>query len=354
MAQKKRDFYVVMDELIEHNKQFNPTAPYIITRQVLKPWCDSTNTTMPQSIWNNKVKDEKGNETRATFDLRPLQKASTNVYGGKTVEEQEEREPMTDEELLDDINSRFASLDLLTYGVINGDFHSLIVSGNPGIGKTYTLEYILESARDEAKIEFESVRGYVRATGLYRLLYQYREEGQVIMFDDADSVFSDENGLNLLKSALDTTKRRTINWRSEKQFEADDGEKLPNSFDFKGSVIFVSNIDFERASRGGSKLAPHMEALMSRSYYLNLNLVGSRELLVRIRNVVENSSILSSMDLAKRDQKRVVEYIENNVNKLRELSLRTVIKLGTIMRAAAGDVTNFTKMADATSLKRLS
>ena len=74
-----------------------------------------------------------------------------------------------------------------------------------------------------------------------------------------------------MKGALDTTKRRVISWRSEKIFEAEDGEAIPSSFDFEGAVIFVTNKNFDREIMRSSKLTPHLEALISRSFYLDLN-----------------------------------------------------------------------------------
>lgn len=264
----------------------------------------------------------------------------------------EPEEELTDEEIESDINSRFASLDLMTYGVVKQDFRALIVSGNPGTGKTFTLEYILQSAADNSRILFTAIRGYVRATGLYRLLYEHRLPECVLMFDDADSIFQDEVALNLLKAALDTTKKREISWRSEKVFEAEDGDDIPKSFQFDGAVVFVSNIDFQRAVAQQNKISPHLEALMSRSYYLDLNMRSVRELIVRIKSVVHHSDILSQVGVKKKDNPVIVSYIEENQNRLREVSLRTVIKLGNIFRAADGDMDKFRKMADATCLVR--
>jgi hypothetical protein len=259
---------------------------------------------------------------------------------------------MTDEEIELDIDSRFASLDLMTYGVVNGDFRSLIVSGNPGTGKTFTLESILDASANTSKILFIPVRGYVRATGLYRLMWEARHKECVLLFDDADSIFQEEVALNLLKAGLDTTKRRHISWRSEKNFEAEDGDNIPKEFDFNGAIIFVSNINFQREVARGNKIACHLEALMSRSYYLDLNLLSTRELIVRIKSVVNHSNILSGMKVNKKDSEVILDYLVTNKDKFRELSLRSVIKLGTIWKASAGDFEKFRKMASATCFTR--
>jgi hypothetical protein len=259
---------------------------------------------------------------------------------------------MTDEEIEKDINSRFASLDLMAYGVVNGDFRSLIVSGNPGTGKTFTLEAILDAAAAKSQIQFIPIRGYVKATGLYRIMWEARYKECVILMDDADSIFQDEVSLNLLKAGLDTTKRRHISWRSEKVFEDEAGEDIPKEFDFGGAIVFISNINFSRAVSQGNKISCHLEALMSRSYYLDLNLLSTRELIVRIKSVVEHSNILSGMGIKKAEQGKVLDYIVENKDRFRELSLRTVVKTGTIWKAAAGDHGKFVTMANATCLVR--
>lgn len=331
-----------------------------VKRGVLIKYCRDNNIVVPALL-----REHKGTQ-KGTFNLEPLMRAGDSIYDLPPRPEREsgvyvsptytapDPEPeRTDAEILDNIDQRFASLDLMTYGVVNGDFRSMIVSGNPGIGKTYTLEYILESARDASKIKFESVRGFVRATGLFRALYEHREKGSVIMFDDSDSVFGDETGLNLLKGALDTTKKRSISWLSERTFVDEVGIDIPRTFDFNGSVVFVTNIDFQREVRRQSRLSPHLDALMSRSYYLDLNLTGIRELVLRIKSVVEKTEILTSMTISKRDQRTIVKYIEDHADQFRECSLRAVIKLGQIWRAAA-DPEEFTRMANATMLVRTS
>jgi hypothetical protein len=259
----------------------------------------------------------------------------------------------TDAEIETEINARFASLDLMTYGIVDGSFRSLIVSGNPGIGKTYSLESILEEAANKSKILYTGVRGYVRATGLYRLMWEHKERECVVMFDDADSIFQDEIALNLLKGGLDTTKRRRISWRSEKKFEAEDGEDIPQDFDFFGAIIFVSNINFPKMIAQGNKLAPHLDALMSRSFYLDLYMNDVRELMVRIGSVVENSSILSGMNIKRADQKRILNFITDHQEKIRELSLRTVVKMGTIWNASGGDFSKFSKMSQSTLMRKV-
>lgn len=282
---------------------------------------------------------------RGMFDLTHLTLGQT-IAAAPFVPKVDNR---TDEEVEKDINDRFESLDRMAFGIVKGSFRSMIVAGNPGIGKTYTLETILEGAAHDGAINFTPVRGYVKPTGLYRLLYECREKNSVLLLDDADSIWQDEVGLNMLKGALDTTRRRTVSWRSEKQFETDDGEKLPNQFDFKGAVVFVTNLNFDFEIMRSNRLTPHLQALISRSFYLDLNLPTQRDLMLRIKSVIKNTEILADVNAT--GQKIIARFMDDNVRILRELSLRMALKLGQLYNSSK-TVEDFNRMAMSTCTKR--
>ena len=207
----------------------------------------------------------------------------------------------------------------------------LVLFGTAGIGKTYTIEGILESAASDEKVKYTAVRGFVKATGLYKLLWENREENNVILLDDADSAFADEISLNLLKAALDTSKKRILSWRSEKSFETESGELIPNEFEYKGSVIFITNLNFESMISANSKMAPHFAALISRSYYIDLNLGSTREYLIRIKDVLDNTDMAYTLGLSKKQTIDLMKVFEVHYKKFRELSLRMVQKVAKIM-----------------------
>jgi hypothetical protein len=255
---------------------------------------------------------------------------------------------LSDAEIETKINTQFQTLDTMTLGVINGSFKSLVVSGNPGIGKTYTMERILNDAANNSKILLTPVKGYVKASGLYKLLWEGRHKECVTLFDDTDAIFRDEVALNLLKTALDTTIKRHICWRSEKVFEAEDGDDIPHDFDFFGSAIFISNLNFPKLIAQGGKFAPHLEAIMSRSFFIDMNLNTNREMLIRIRGMIP--TILAS--IRPQDQKVILKYIEDNTDKFREISLRTLVKCGVLWRASGKNYTMFENLANLTMLRK--
>lgn len=233
----------------------------------------------------------------------------------------------TEEQIDRRIAERFEILEVLTEACMCGNSRALIVSGPAGLGKSFTVEKAL-AEWDPNELNHTIIKGYVRATGLVKLLYQYREPGQVIVFDDADSIFGDDLSLNLLKAVCDTTERRRVSWLSERSLIDDESADIvPRHFDFEGTIIFISNIDFDNLIDRGHKLAPHLQALVSRSHYIDLAMKTRRDYLVRIRQVVKQGLL---GNLTEEQRKDVVDFIEKNHDNLRELSLRIAIKIGAL------------------------
>ena len=261
---------------------------------------------------------------RGVYDISHLTGGSVSVVPAAVP-------TVTDEEILTSQRRKFRTLDRMAHGTVKGQVRSMVVSGPAGIGKTYTIEGILESAASDEKVKYTAVRGFVKATGLYKLLWENREENNVILLDDADSAFADEISLNLLKAALDTSKKRILSWRSEKSFETESGELIPNEFEYKGSVIFITNLNFESMISANSKMAPHFAALISRSYYIDLNLGSTREYLIRIKDVLDNTDMAYTLGLNKQQTADLMKVFEVHYNRFRELSLRMVQKVAKIM-----------------------
>lgn len=250
----------------------------------------------------------------------------------------------TEEQIENRIAERFEILDVLAEACTTGNARALIVSGPAGLGKSYTIEQRLADW-DPTEINHTIVKGYVRPTGLVKLLYQYREAGQVIVFDDADSIFFDDVSLNLLKAVCDTTEKRRVSWLSEAILLDDEtATRIPRSFDFDGTIIFISNYDFDAMIDRGHKLAPHLQALVSRSHYVDLAMKTRRDYLVRIRQVIKQG-LLADLSFAERSD--VITFIESNHEKLRELSLRMALKIGALRKQSG----NWERIARVTCCK---
>jgi hypothetical protein len=239
----------------------------------------------------------------------------------------------TDEQVMDRIGKRFKILDEMTRAAKEGNIKAMIVSGPPGVGKSYGVEEQLnkDSIFDDVtgnSRKFEVVKGAMSAIGLYAKLYKYSNAGNVVVFDDCDSVLLDDLSLNILKAALDTSKKRFISWNTDSRLLRSEG--IPDRFEFKGSAIFITNIKFENVR--SKKLKDHLEALESRCHYVDLTIDSEREKILRIKQIVRDG-MLDDYDMPQERKDDIMEYLLENKNRLRELSLRTVLKIADLAKS---------------------
>jgi hypothetical protein len=242
----------------------------------------------------------------------------------------------TDEQIMERLGQRFEILEDMTRAVKKGDVRAMIVSGPPGVGKSFGVEKVLSKhdvfadvADDKKLKKYEIVKGAMSAIGLYSKLYEFSDKKSILVFDDCDSVLLDDLSLNILKAALDSSKKRTIHWNTDSRLLRSEG--VPNSFEFKGGAIFITNIKFDNVR--SKKLRDHLEALESRCHYLDLTIDTEREKLLRIRQVVRDAGMLDDYELSDTAKEEVVEFIADNSKRMRELSLRMVLKVADIRRS---------------------
>jgi hypothetical protein len=245
----------------------------------------------------------------------------------------------TDAEIIERLRERFEILDDMTRAVKKGAVRAMIVSGAPGVGKSFGVEKVLgkhglmaDIANDEKLKKYEIVKGAMSAIGLYSKLYEFSAEKNILVFDDCDSVLLDDLSLNILKAALDTSKKRTISWNTDSRLLRSEG--VPNSFEFKGGAIFITNINF--ANIKSKKLQDHLAALESRCHYIDLTIHTEREKMLRIKQIV-GDGMLTEYDFSEAQTTAIIEFIDANKKRLRELSLRTVLKTADLVRSFPGD-----------------
>jgi hypothetical protein len=255
----------------------------------------------------------------------------------------------TDAEIITRLAERFDILTEMTKAVKSGDVRAMIVSGPPGVGKSFGVEEVLSKdglfdVLGERKPRYEIVKGAMSALGLYAKLYEFSDAKNVLVFDDCDSVLMDELSLNILKGALDSSKKRVIAWNTDSRLLRSEG--IPDRFEFKGAAIFITNIKFEHVR--SKKLRDHLDALESRCHYIDLQMDTDREKLLRIKDIVEKG-MLDSYEFEECQKDDVTNFIANNADKLRELSLRMVLKIADLRKSFP---TSWEAMAKTTCMRR--
>ncbi len=227
---------------------------------------------------------------------------------------------LTEEQVVKLIEERFEVMEMLIHNMITSRVNSLIITGAAGIGKTYNVEEILDYYERKQGQHYMTLGGKCTPFGLYEALWACRNVGSILVLDDVE-VWDEEDSLNILKKALDTTRTRQIDWRSAGKNLEDKG--IPDSFEFKGKVIFLTNVDAYKELARGTKRAPHLNALISRSVLIDLAVHDPRTILLHVRSVIRKTNMLVERGITYEQQEEVIKWLTANVKELNVLSLRT-------------------------------
>ena len=269
------------------------------------------------------------------------------IINGKTVKRANRRalerklnvsQPVIAVESKFSINQRFGFVRDMVKMLAKGDQASVVVTGPGGLGKSHTVSAALTEAGftdlstlDELEVgssvpanSYRVVKGYSTPKGLFRLLYENRNS--VLVFDDCDSVLKDPVSLNLLKGALDSYSRRIISWRADMR-----DEDLPNVFEFKGRVVFISNISSSNMD----------QAIISRSLAVDLTMT-SKQKVERMRFLLDQPEFMPEYTMAHKTD--AMNLIDSLCDKVKDLSLRTLIQV-TKIRKNGGDWKNLAEYA---------
>lgn len=233
-----------------------------------------------------------------------------------------------------DVNTRFAFIEKVVNMVVKGESKSVIISGSGGLGKTYTVLECLKRAKlvnvddveenqgleelgiaEHAIGDYKVVKGFTTPKSLYRLLYECREK--IVIFDDCDSVWDNPTTVSILKAALDSYETRRISWLTE--FAGMSGEEeLPKTFEFKGKIIFVSNLT----------LAELDQAVLSRCLYVDVSM-NADEKIDRIKAISKDIR----PDMTDKQKNAAIDLLIKHKDAIGDLNIRTFLKVLEIQHA---------------------
>lgn len=308
---------------------------------------------------------------------------SKTVGGDADAEVTDEVTTETDDEVRARLELRYGAMERMCNRIVDMTVPSLIVSGPPGMSKSFTMDMALKrSARlrhdgitnvggggigryrvdnvvededeqddDTGWIEspgyFDKISGTCTAVGLFHALWNMRNGG-VVYLDDCDAVFRDEDALNILKVATDSTRERLISWRKNSAWLEEWG--IDKTFEFKGHIVFLTNIDFERVIEKGHKDSEHFKALIDRARYLCLTLRTHRDFMIRIRMVCEGKDgmLMRTHKLTADQSNEILNFIDENQKRFYNLSIRLAEQLAVDMK---NDPKGWKRDAEATKMR---
>lgn len=251
----------------------------------------------------------------------------------------------TDIITLERMRNTFQILYGMTEAVALGTIKGMVVFGPPGVGKSHNVKAALATEtilQKDFSDRYSIISGYMTTVNLYMLLYKYRHDNNVIVLDDIDSVFASAASLNLLKAALDTTDSRNISYMAQSTALEKNG--IPKTFEFKGGIILITNINFNHY-KGKNKA--HLDAIISRCHYLDLSIDTAHEKMLWLKEIVVNGGMLKGK-LNNKESMEVISFIEDNSERMRELSLRMISKIADLM---ISNKTDWRTIAEITCMK---
>lgn len=250
----------------------------------------------------------------------------------KVIEENRKRlaaqaDSVSDTQMLEEIQYRFDMLSRYAIAAASGEIRCLVGSGSPGIGKSWDLMKTLD---DIIPGEYEVIEGGdISPVHLFMAGYRNREAGRVLVFDDSDGLFMKDECCNILKKLTDSSPVRRLTYMKASPVLETEG--VPNEYTFEGSVIFLSNLNFERMATGSDRRAQHIAALNTRSLVLDLQIHTPRAKYIWVRYKAV-TAILPNMNVTEETQTKVLEYLDKHYDRFKSLSLRTIEYLVTTIR----------------------
>ena len=274
-----------------------------------------------------------GDKFAANINGKVIKRANRKVLE-RMLKKQDAPQPVVESRF--SINERFGFVSDMVNMLARGDQASVVVTGPGGLGKSHTVTQALTKAgfkdisvldenfevgsRLNMRKAFTVIKGYSTPKGLYRLLYENKDG--VLVFDDCDSVLKDPVSLNLLKGALDSYSKRIISWRADLKDDA-----LPQSFEFKGRVVFISNLSSDTLD----------QAIISRSMAVDLSMTTEQKI-ERMRHLLDSGEFMPEYD--KQVKQDAMNLIDNVKDKVKELSLRTLIQVTKIRKSGGANWAN--------------
>jgi len=218
------------------------------------------------------------------------------------------------------INQRFSFVEQMVDMIVQKTLPSAVITGEGGLGKSYTVLKSLEKngftnltdlanfaigAKVNKAKSYTVVKGYSTAKGLYRTLFE--NNGMVIVFDDCDSILKDDVAKNLLKGALDSYSKRYISWNADMR-----DDDLPRSFEFTGSIVFVSNMALDKID----------QAIRTRSLVVDLSITEAQKL-ERMEVIATSDEFLPEVNAIAKGL--ALDFLKSNLGRIPNMSLRSLI-----------------------------
>ena len=216
----------------------------------------------------------------------------------------------------------------------NSAINGLIVSGDAGTGKTYTVKKALIDTGHQTNVEYIK-GGKITAASLYVKLYLNRARHRIIVLDDCDLIHHHEKNqiVPMLLGAVDLGQNRDVSWETARKNPLMTEYNVPGTFKFEASVIWITN---DRKPDIGKAIKQWKNAIFSRFNFAECNFTDEQKFMYT-EHLVNNCNMLGvncqdfiggyPVDIIN----EAAEYMGKNYRKLVEVTPRIAIKIADIM-----------------------
>ena len=169
------------------------------------------------------------------IDLEKMERDFREHYRKMIIEEFNRDIEQIKQRKTPELDRYFGVVKELVKIVVNGNATGLVIYGEAGLGKTYTILQTLAECGKKLGEDYIYISTHITPLELVNLLYKYQD--RIIVLDDVEKLLLDEKTIGILKSALWSSvgKRIITYYTTSEKLEA------PEEFEFRGKVILMLN-----------------------------------------------------------------------------------------------------------------
>lgn len=216
----------------------------------------------------------------------------------------------------------------------NSAINGLIVSGDAGTGKTYTVKKALIDTGHQTNVEYIK-GGKITAASLYVKLYLNRAKHRIVVLDDCDIIHHQEKRqiIPMLLGAAELGQNREVSWETARKNALMEEFNVPHNFKFEGSLIWITN---DRKDDIAKAIKQWKNAIFSRFNFAECNFTDEQKFSYTIY-LIDNKDMLGkncqefSGGYPEDIIDQAVNYMTNNYPNLVEVTPRIAIKVSDIL-----------------------
>jgi len=216
----------------------------------------------------------------------------------------------------------------------NSAMNGIIVSGDAGTGKTYTVKKALIDLGHQKNVEYIK-GGKITAASLYVKLYLNRAKHRIIVLDDCDIIHhQDKNQIvPMLLGAADLGQKRDVSWETARKNPLMEEYNVPHNFKFEGKIIWITNDRREQINKAVKQWAM---ALDSRFGFTKCYFTEEQKLMYTL-HLVEHADMLGTNcqeyegGYPEEIINNALDYMTENYRNLVEVTPRRAIMIADIM-----------------------